>query len=84
VFGQQAELAIRKELAPIRVSARISPFTRDKHLKYTRVILTFRHRGTAAGRGALAAEKRTLEMFAGGARLEDILENLCDTIDAQA
>jgi PAS domain S-box-containing protein len=32
----------------------------------------------------LAAEKRTLEMIAGGARLEDILENLCDTIDAQA
>jgi PAS domain S-box-containing protein len=32
----------------------------------------------------LAAEKRTLEMIAGGARLTDILENLCDTIDAQA
>ena len=32
----------------------------------------------------LAAEKRTLEMIAGGARLADILENLCDTIDAQA
>ncbi len=32
----------------------------------------------------LAAEKRTLEMLAGGARLADILENLCDTIDAQA
>jgi formate hydrogenlyase transcriptional activator len=31
----------------------------------------------------LAAEKRTLEMIAGGARLADILENLCDTIDAQ-
>jgi formate hydrogenlyase transcriptional activator len=32
----------------------------------------------------LVAEKRTLEMIAGGARLADILENLCDTIDAQA
>ncbi|HEY4050965.1 MAG TPA: PAS domain-containing protein, partial [Acidobacteriaceae bacterium] len=32
----------------------------------------------------LAAEKRTLEMIAGGARLTDILENLCDMIDAQA
>jgi PAS domain S-box-containing protein len=32
----------------------------------------------------LAAEKRTLEMIASGARLKDILENLCDTIDAQA
>jgi PAS domain S-box-containing protein len=32
----------------------------------------------------LAAEKRTLEMVASGARLVDILENLCDTIDAQA
>jgi formate hydrogenlyase transcriptional activator len=32
----------------------------------------------------LAAEKRTLEMISGGARLADILENLCDTIDAQA
>src|SRR6266852_7526274 len=32
----------------------------------------------------LAAEKRTLEMIAGGAPLTDILENLCDTIDAQA
>jgi PAS domain S-box-containing protein len=32
----------------------------------------------------LAAEKRTLKMIAGGARLADILENLCDTIDAQA
>jgi PAS domain S-box-containing protein len=32
----------------------------------------------------LAAEKRTLEMVANGARLVDILENLCDTIDAQA
>jgi formate hydrogenlyase transcriptional activator len=32
----------------------------------------------------LAAEKRTLEMIAGGARLADILEDLCDTIDAQA
>src|SRR5229473_592612 len=31
----------------------------------------------------LAAEKRTLEMIAGGALLADILENLCDTIDAQ-
>ena len=44
-----------------------------------------RHRGTEAGRGAcLAAEKRTLEMIAGGARLEAILESLCATIDAQA
>jgi PAS domain S-box-containing protein len=32
----------------------------------------------------LAAEKRTLEMIAGGARLEAILESLCATIDAQA
>src|SRR5579863_339664 len=32
----------------------------------------------------LAAEKRTLEMIAGGARLTDILERLCETIDAQA
>jgi formate hydrogenlyase transcriptional activator len=32
----------------------------------------------------LAAEKRTLEMIAGGAPLTDILNVLCDTIDAQA
>jgi len=32
----------------------------------------------------LAAEKRSLEMIAGGAPLTDILRNLCDTIDAQA
>jgi PAS domain S-box-containing protein len=32
----------------------------------------------------LAAEKRTLEMIANGACLADILESLCDTIDAQA
>ena len=32
----------------------------------------------------LAAEKRTLEMIANGACLTDILESLCDTIDAQA
>jgi PAS domain-containing protein len=32
----------------------------------------------------LEAEKRTLEMIAGGAPLTDILESLCDTIDAQA
>src|SRR6266436_7207644 len=32
----------------------------------------------------LAAEKRTLEMIAGGAQLADILRDLCDTIDAQA
>jgi formate hydrogenlyase transcriptional activator len=31
----------------------------------------------------LAAEKRTLEMIASGALLADILESLCDTIDAQ-
>jgi PAS domain S-box-containing protein len=31
----------------------------------------------------LAAEKRTLEMIAGGACLADILERLCETIDAQ-
>ncbi len=31
----------------------------------------------------LAAEKRTLEMIASGARVADILEILCDTIDAQ-
>lgn len=32
----------------------------------------------------LAAEKRTLEMIANGACLKDILERLCETIDAQA
>ncbi len=32
----------------------------------------------------LAAEKRSLEMIAGGAPLTDILENLCDAIEAQA
>jgi formate hydrogenlyase transcriptional activator len=32
----------------------------------------------------LAAEKRTLEMIAGGAPLTDILLSLCDTIDAQS
>src|SRR5882672_841365 len=32
----------------------------------------------------LAAERRTLEMIAGGARLTDILEDLCSTIDAQS
>jgi GAF domain-containing protein len=32
----------------------------------------------------LAAERRTLEMIAGGASLSDVLENLCDTIDYQA
>jgi PAS domain S-box-containing protein len=32
----------------------------------------------------LAAEKRTLEMIASGACLADILEKLCETIDAQA
>jgi PAS domain S-box-containing protein len=32
----------------------------------------------------LAAEKRTLEMVAKGARVTDILESLCNTIDAQA
>lgn len=32
----------------------------------------------------LAAEKRTLEMIAHGAGLTDILERLCETIDAQA
>jgi formate hydrogenlyase transcriptional activator len=32
----------------------------------------------------LEAEKRTLEMLSGGAPLTDILENLCNTIDAQA
>jgi PAS domain S-box-containing protein len=31
----------------------------------------------------LDAEKRTLEMIASGARVADILESLCDTIDAQ-
>src|SRR6202047_4462434 len=31
----------------------------------------------------LAAAKRTLEMIASGARLADILERLCETIDAQ-
>jgi PAS domain S-box-containing protein len=32
----------------------------------------------------LAAEKRTLEMIASGACLPDILEKLCETVDAQA
>src|SRR6267154_1626461 len=32
----------------------------------------------------LAAEKRTLEMIANGASLADILERLCETVDAQA
>jgi formate hydrogenlyase transcriptional activator len=32
----------------------------------------------------LAAEKRTLEMIANGAPLADILQSLCDTIDAQS
>jgi len=32
----------------------------------------------------LAAEKRTLEMIANGARVADILGSLCNTIDAQA
>jgi formate hydrogenlyase transcriptional activator len=32
----------------------------------------------------LQAEKRTLEMITGGASLTDILENLCDTIEAQS
>ena len=32
----------------------------------------------------LAAERRTLEMIAGGANLTDILEDLCSTIDAQS
>src|SRR5258706_2403142 len=32
----------------------------------------------------LAAERRTLEMSAGGASLTDVLEDLCDTIDDQA
>src|SRR5260370_30967612 len=31
-----------------------------------------------------AAERRTLEMIAGGASLTDVLEDLCDTIDDQA
>src|SRR5262245_36609912 len=32
----------------------------------------------------LSAEKRTLEMIAGGASLAEILENLCNTIDSQS
>jgi formate hydrogenlyase transcriptional activator len=36
------------------------------------------------GEALLAAEKRTLEMIASGACLADILERLCETIDAQA
>jgi formate hydrogenlyase transcriptional activator len=35
-------------------------------------------------RASAAPATRILEMIAGGARLADILENLCDTIDAQA
>ena len=40
--------------------------------------------GRKRAESLLAAEKRSLEMIAGGAPLTDILENLCDTIDAQA
>jgi hypothetical protein len=32
----------------------------------------------------LPAERRTLEMIAGGACLTDVLENLCGAIDAQS
>lgn len=32
----------------------------------------------------LSAQRRSLEMIAGGASLADVLEDLCDTIDAQA
>jgi formate hydrogenlyase transcriptional activator len=35
-------------------------------------------------RSLVAAERRTLEMIARGASLTDILQNLCDAIDAQA
>jgi formate hydrogenlyase transcriptional activator len=38
----------------------------------------------ARAEALLAAEKRTLEMIASGACLADILERLCETIDAQA
>src|SRR6266851_4655478 len=40
--------------------------------------------GRKRAESLLAAEKRSLEMIAGGAPLTDILESLCDTIDAQA
>src|SRR5713226_3164072 len=40
--------------------------------------------GRKRAESLLAAEKRSLEMIAGGAPLTDILETLCDTIDAQA
>jgi formate hydrogenlyase transcriptional activator len=42
------------------------------------------HTGHKQLESLLAAERRTLEMIAGGAGLNDILEALCATIDAQS
>jgi formate hydrogenlyase transcriptional activator len=41
-------------------------------------------RTASQGESLLAAEKRTLEMIAGGASLKDILNNLCCSIDVAA
>src|SRR5262245_21176873 len=39
---------------------------------------------TERGRALLSAQRRSLQLIAGGASLTDILQDLCDTIDAQA
>jgi len=63
---------------------RVEP-TRDNHggiLKWYGANTDIEDRKRAEA--LLAAEKRTLEMIANGACLADILERLCETIDAQA
>src|ERR1700756_2399159 len=63
---------------------RVEP-VRDKHggiLKWYGANTDIEDRKRAEA--LLAAEKRTLEMIASGACLADILEGLCETIDAQA
>jgi PAS domain S-box-containing protein len=63
---------------------RVEP-VRDKHggiLKWYGANTDIEDRKRAEA--LLAAEKRTLEMIASGACLADILERLCETIDAQA
>src|SRR5246127_1771066 len=63
---------------------RVEP-VRDKHggiLKWYGANTDIEDRKRAEA--LLAAEKRTLEMIASGAGLADILEGLCETIDAQA
>src|ERR1700745_3054731 len=63
---------------------RVEP-VRDNHgdiLKWYGANTDIEDRKRAAA--LLATEKRTLEMIAGGACLADILEKLCETIDAQA